>query len=102
MKGTAASYVHVERSYLFRHRRDLDRTMRELEAAWAARQSPEVAQLIAATLSSAGLYDAAERWALRAQQHRVRGIRGLFAQDDEKTEQMLKAIRLLKHSQYPR
>jgi len=100
-RGTAASYMHVERSYLFRHRRDLDGTMRELEAAWAARRSPELGQLIAATLSSAGLYDAAETWALRAQQHQVRGIRGIFARDDERTGQILEAIRMLKDRQAP-
>src|SRR5690606_37395831 len=98
-RGTAASYIHVERSYLFRHRRDLDGTMRELEAAWAARRSPELAQLIAATLSSAGLYDGAETWALRAERHKVRGVRGFFAQDDRKSGLMLKAIRVMKANQ---
>lgn len=80
--GRAKKYLHVERSYLFRHRRDLDETMGEFEAAWAAEPTPDLAQLIAATLASAGLYDEAELWADRALEHRVKGIRGWLSMDD--------------------
>src|SRR5690606_32425518 len=73
--GSVASYIHVERSYLYQHRRDLNSTMRELEAAWQAHPTSSLARLTAATLASAGLYEEASGWAELALSHKVRGIR---------------------------
>jgi len=92
-RGEDSKYLHVERSYLFRHRRDLNATMRELEAAWAAGPAPDLAQLIAATLASAGLYDEAGVWANRALDHRVKGIRGWLSMDDVKSERLRRALK---------
>lgn len=87
-KPGARKYLYVERAYLFQHRRDLNGTMREFEAAWAARPSPDLAQLIAATLASAGLYDDAALWADRAVAHKVRGIRGWLSQDEVQSRRL--------------
>src|SRR5690606_12915914 len=81
--GDTAAYIHIERAYLFEHRRQLNPTMLELEAAWEAQSTPELAQLISATLLSAGLYDPAEQWAHRALEFQIRGLRGLFSNDEE-------------------
>lgn len=97
--GSAASYIRVERSYLYRHRRDLDSTMRELEAAWNAHPTPALARLAAATLASAGLYQDASEWAELALSHRVRGIRGWFSQEDLLSRKLLDALRRAQSSQ---
>lgn len=91
-RGTPAAYLHVERAYLFQHRLDLNRTMFEFEQAWAAHKTPELAQLMAATLASAGLNQQSEVWARRALENRTGGIRGWLSRDDVKSKQMLKAL----------
>src|SRR5690606_27567188 len=98
-RRSARKYLHVERAYLFQHRRDLDDTMREFEAAWAAYPTPDLAQLISATLASAGLYDDASLWADRALEHRVRGIRGWLSKDDLKSRRLKEAMEAAKARQ---
>lgn len=95
--GEAQAYLHVERSYLFRSRRNLDATMRELEAAWAVDPDPALARLIAATLASAGLYDDAETWARRSSD-RASGLRGLLSGDRERGRKLVTAIRALRRA----
>lgn len=95
-RGGPAAYLHVERAYLFQHRHDLNRTMLEFEQAWVARRTPDLAQLMASTLVSAGLYEQAEMWALRALEQRTPGIRGWFSQDDAKSERLFIAIRTMR------
>lgn len=90
--GQGSKYLHIERSYLFRHQRNLAATMRELEAAWVAGPTPDLAQLIAATLASAGLYDDAEIWIDRALDHRVRGIRGWLSMDVRASKRLRDAL----------
>jgi hypothetical protein len=90
--GRGEKYLHIERSYLFRHRGDLDATMRELHAAWAAGPDPDLARLIAATLASAGLYDEAEVWANRALESQIKGVRGWLSMDDAKSRQLQQAL----------
>jgi hypothetical protein len=90
--GKGGRHLHVQRSYVYRNRRDLDGTMRELEAAWAARPTADLAQLIAATLASAGLYDEATLWADRALEHKVGGVRGWLSMDDEKSKKLKHAL----------
>jgi hypothetical protein len=97
--GKDSKYLYVERSYLFRHRRDLGATMRELEAAWAAGPAPDLAQLIAATLASAGLYDEAEVWAESALEHRVKGVRGWLSMDDVKSTRLRDALEAAEQNQ---
>src|SRR5690606_27712877 len=53
-RGKPASYLHTERAYYYRFRRELGPTMYELEAAWDNSKTPEMARLVAATLASAG------------------------------------------------
>ncbi len=91
--GEAASYLRIERAYLYEHRRNLNSTMLELEQAWEQNPTPELAQLIAATLLSAGLYDPAEQWANKALEHRTPGLRGLFSSDEVASARMLEIIR---------
>lgn len=91
--GEAAGYLRIERAYLFEHRRDLNSTMLELEQAWEQHPTPELAQLIAATLLSAGLYDPAEQWANKALEHRTPGLRGLFANDEVASARLLEIVR---------
>lgn len=91
--GKGSRYLHVERSNLFRLKRDFNGTMQELEAAWAARPSPDLAQLIAATFASAGLYDEAGLWADRALEHRVRGLRGWLSQDEVTSQRLRDALK---------
>lgn len=88
----AQNYIHVQRASLFRHRRNFNATMREFEAAWAARPSPKLAQLIAATFVSAGLYNEAHIWADRALEHRLRGFQGWLSDDDDVSRRLQKAI----------
>ena len=87
-------------SNLFEGRRDLNGTMLEFEKAWAARKTPNLAQLMASTLVSAGLYEQAEVWARRALDYRTAGVRGLFSQDDEKSRQLLKAIHAIQQADH--
>jgi hypothetical protein len=89
----ARNYIHVERAYLFRHRRDLDATMREYELAWEADPSPKLAQLIAATLASAGLYAEAEAWADRALANRIQGFQGMLSDDEQLSLRLKQALR---------
>lgn len=96
--GDTQAYLHVERSYLFRARRDLNATMRELEAAWAVDPNPSLARLIAATLASAGLFDEAEAWAKRSSARQPAGLRGLLSGDDERGDRLLQAIRKLRRT----
>jgi hypothetical protein len=91
-RGSPAAYLHTERAYLFQHHRDLNRTMLEFEAAWAAKKTSGLAQLMAATLASAGLYEDAETWGRRALRKHTGGIRGLFSQDDAESRRLLEAI----------
>ncbi|MDQ2701611.1 MAG: hypothetical protein M3Y70_02105 [Pseudomonadota bacterium] len=98
-KRAARKYLHVERSYLFLQRRDLNGTMRELEAAWTADPSPDLAQLIAATLASAGLYDEASVWADRALEYQVGGFRGWLSNDDLKSRRLKGALEAGKSKQ---
>jgi len=98
-RRSARKFLHVERSYLFQHRRDFSGTMNELEAAWAADQSPDLAQLIAATLASAGLYDEAIVWADLALDHQVKGFRGLLSKDDIKSLRLKEALEAAKARQ---
>jgi hypothetical protein len=97
--GTPSSYLHVERAYLFQHRRDLNRTMLEFEMAWDARESSELAQLMAVTLASAGLYQQAKTWAHRAAAHQVPGVRGWLAQDDARSRRLLEALKVASEKQ---
>lgn len=94
----ARNYIHVERAYLFRHRLDLDATMREFEAAWALHNAPKLAQLIAATLASAGLYEEGEKWADLALKHQLTGYQGWLS-DDEHVSLRLKE-NLRKHREH--
>lgn len=96
-QGEAAAYIHIERSYYYRFHLDLNMTMVELESAWQSNPTPQLAQMIAVTLASAGLYRDAEAWAERALEYRVRGIRGFFSQDDVKSRKVLKAVREAQH-----
>ena len=98
-RGSSAAYVHVERASFYTYRRDLNSTMLELESAWENNSSPDLAQLVSATLASAGLYEQAEVWARRALEHRTDGIRGWFSQDDKKSRLMLDALISTRHRQ---
>lgn len=91
-KGKPAAYLHTERAYYFRSRRELDPTMHELESAWANSKTPQMGRLVAATLASAGLYDDALEWAHRALAHSPKGVRGWFAQDEFSTRQLISAL----------
>jgi len=97
--GDSGAYLHVERAYLYTHKRDLGKTMLEFEQAWAMNPTPELGQLMAATLASAGLYDLAEEWAERALDQRTKGLRGWFSSDEVTTERLLKAIRAVRQRQ---
>jgi hypothetical protein len=93
------NYIHVERAYFFRHRRDLDATMREFEAAWALDDSPKLAQLIAATLASAGLYAEAEKWADRALEHQLTGYQGWLSDDEHLSRRLKESLRKYREAQ---
>lgn len=79
--GSASAYIHIERSYLRTHQRDLDLTMHELEIAWEESPTPELARLIASTLASAGLYDQALVWVKRSADAAPGGMQGWFSGD---------------------
>lgn len=94
--GAAQSYLHTERAYLFEWRRDLDGTMGEYEAAWTSHPTPRLAMLIAATLTSAGLYDDAEVWITHGLSLKPTGIRKLLTQDKQDLMKMRSLIRNFK------
>lgn len=98
-RGEPAAFLYTERAYFYMGLRDLNSTMTELESAWTANGTPQLAQLIAATLASAGLYDEAEKWVHRALEVSTPGIRGLFAQDELKSLQLLDSLRKAKERQ---
>lgn len=90
--ANAGAYLHVERAYLFRHRRRLGPTMRELEAAWAVRPSAGLALLGATTLASAGLDEQAIAWARKGLAATPRGVRGMLSRDEERLRQVLQLL----------
>lgn len=79
--GSASAYIHIERSYLRTHQRNLDLTMQELEMAWKESPTPELARMAAATLASAGLYDQALLWAKRSRTSNAGGLQGWLSGD---------------------
>lgn len=89
----AQAYLHIERSYLYRHRRDLDGTITELEAAWISEPSSKLARLISITFASAGLNDEAKVWATRAIANQSTGMRGWLLQDERTSLQLLDGLR---------
>lgn len=97
-KGAAAAYIHIERSYLRTHQRDLDLTMEELEAAWRETPTPELARMIAATLASAGLYDQAVLWARRSAQKSSGGLQGWLSGDRARASQLEIALERARHA----
>lgn len=90
--GRAQGYIHVERSYLRMHERNLDLTMQELEAAWAVAPTPELARMVSATLASAGLYDQAILWARRSADHAPGGLQGWLSRDRARAAQLEAAL----------
>lgn len=90
--GDALAYIHVERSYLRTHQRNLDLTMQELEAAWAESPTPELARMIAVTLASAGLYDQAILWARRSATRAAGGLQGWFSGDRTRAARLEAAL----------
>lgn len=61
-RALAAGNIHIERANYFIAKRDLNGTMREFEAAYAAAPSVPLSLRIAEVLISAGLLDDAEAW----------------------------------------
>lgn len=90
--GSTLAYLHVERSYLRMHQRDLDLTMQELEAAWASSPTPELARMVAATLASAGLFDQALLWAKRSAEHAPGGLQGWLSGDRAQAARLEEAL----------
>lgn len=85
----AQAFIHVERAYLYRGRRNLDATMRELETAYSEASSVRLSQLIAHTLMTAGLQDDARVWLEKGLRDAPDGIRATLSSDVARSRAMI-------------
>lgn len=96
--GTTLAYVHIERSYLRMHERNLEMTMQELETAWSTSPTPQLARMISTTLASAGLYDQAIVWAKRSGGRAPGGLRGWLSGDRVLAARLETALNHARHA----
>lgn len=91
-KRIAGAYLHHQRAQLFRHKLNLDATMREMEAAYAHSPSIEQSQYIAEILFSAGLLDEAKQWLQRGLLLKKPWIKESFGASRQQSIAMLEAL----------
>lgn len=85
-------FIRVERAKFKINEKDLEGTMRELEAAYSAHPNIELSYKIAETLISAGLLDEAKIWLERGLKLRTPWFKDWLGSDRERSELLLNAL----------
>jgi hypothetical protein len=98
-KRAGEEFIRVERAKFRGNEKDLQGTMRELEAAYSAHPNIELSYKIAETLISAGLLDEAKTWLEKGLELRTPWFKDWLSSDRERSVLLLNALHSIQQLQ---